>query len=454
MFFTTEFVVVYDAQGYEEAGGMMARGWADYLRHGPQREPLFPWLVALSMRWGQAWGMSYHYPLKFFGLLFLALTLVLTRRLMGLLEINRFIAYAAVLYLGFSPTMSTSCLRLWSEFAAYPWVVLAVIWTIEAWAYLEQENPAGFQGLRQAAGHGARVAAAFLGIMAVKAIAEGVLLFFLWPFYAGIFLHWRRKNRFKTKQFAVFCLSVVLVFEGVVCAYKAGNALLNGHFAFTNRGEWALYGNTARRMQPLTLGRLGAAAAYAVPLAPCAAWFGEPDCQYWSARHSDDIIDAKRAQLNAQGITGEAASHYYLGQSISMLLANPAQALLLMFIEAHKMFFWEPSLSFEVFPHWLEKIFYAPRFVEVLMTAAFLASWMGFWFALFLLCRRWRRGWASGPSAAAGWVWHFVFWYMALYSLYFVIDRYAFPIVPLYVALAAFMADAIRKVLRRCFPRR
>ena len=64
--------------------------------------------------------------------------MVFSYRLMRMLAISRWIAALFVLYMGFSPTMTNSSMRLWSEFAAYPWVVLAVIWTIKSWNFLDK----------------------------------------------------------------------------------------------------------------------------------------------------------------------------------------------------------------------------------------------------------------------------------------------------------------------------
>lgn len=449
LFFTSQFIVVYDSSGYEDAGKMIAhQGWAEFLRHGPQREPMFPWLIALSMRLGEWWGISYYYPLKMIGLLFLSLTMVFSYRLMRMLSISRWLACLFVFYLGISPTLSTSCLRLWSEFAVYPWVVLAVIWTINSWRLLAKVSDDRGGDLK-IAGHAVMVALMFLAVMSVKAITEGVLWAYLWPFYWRIFSYWRSRNFLKARQASVFCLTVLIIFEGAVCAYRACNYHYNGEFTFTNRGDWALYGNTARRMQPLTLKRLGAAVAFVPPMGICPPLFGDDDCNFWTARYSDDLIEQKRAELKARGISGDAAtSRYFIESSLKMILSNPPQAVLLMFIEAHEMFFWEPITSFEVYPDWLGKIFYSPMFINTMMSIVAFLSWTGCVFAFFYLCRCfWKTGLPHNEQdGALMWVFNFICWYMALYSLYFIVDRYSFPLASLYVVLIAFLTHQLIKV--------
>ena len=101
LFFTTQFIVVYDAAGYEDAGKMILHhGWAGYLSDGPPREPMFPSLIALSMRLGDWWGVSYYYPLKMIGLLCLFFTMVFSYRLMRMLSISWWIACFFVFYMG------------------------------------------------------------------------------------------------------------------------------------------------------------------------------------------------------------------------------------------------------------------------------------------------------------------------------------------------------------------
>ncbi len=441
LFFTTQFIVVYDSAGYEDAGRMIAhQGWAEFLRNGPQREPMFPWIIAVSMRLGEWWGISYYYPLKMIGLIFLFLTMVFSWRLMRMLEVSRWLACLFVLYLGLSPTMTTSSMRLWSEFAAYPWVVLAVIWTVKSWGFLQKASD-GRKAYLKTAGYAVMVALMFLGVMSSKAIIEGVLILFLWPFYWRIFSFWQCGNFIKARQAAVFCLAVLAIFEGAACAYRACNYHYNGQFAFTNRGDWALYGNTARRMEPLTLRHLGAAVAFVPPMGVCPSLFGYDDCNFWTARYSDDLIAQKNAELSAQGITKDAASRYFIFNSLKMILSNPPQAALLMFIEAHEMFFWEPITSFEVYPDWLGKIFYSPAFVYTMMPIVAFLSWSGCVFAFFYLCRLLGTSGlpGQGGDAALLWVFNFIFWYMALYSLYFILDRYSYPLVSLYLVLIAFL---------------
>ncbi|MDE2221762.1 MAG: hypothetical protein KGK03_01690 [Candidatus Omnitrophica bacterium] len=445
LFFVTQIVVVFDSTGYESAGRLIAQhGFAEFLREGPQREPMFACLIALSMHLGHWWGISYYYPLKMIGILFLFLTMVFSYQLMKLLSIRPWLAALTLLYMGLSPVMTNSSMRLWSEFAAYPWVVLAVLWTIKSWKALEDAAPEGREDFKMVR-HGALVALAFLLIMSVKAVAEGVILCYLWPFYGRIFSYWRQKNFIKARQAALFVLTALMIFEGAVVAYKWANYHYNRQFTFTTRGDYAFYGNTARRMQPLTAKSLGAAVTFVAGGNLCPSLFGQEACDFWSARHSDDIIGQKQKELAQKKLTADEASRYYIKNSIQIILSNPLQALLLMVVEAHKMFFWESAIAFVAYPDWLEKIFYNPSFIALTKNVMAFLSWSAMLFGLIYLCRPRRQEEDRGQREALLWVVNFLFWYMGMYSLFFILDRYSFPLISLYLVLVAFMVQKTLK---------
>ena len=445
LFFTTQIVVVFDSEGYESLGRMIYQnGWHEYFRTGPNREPLFPAIVALSMYLADLLKVHYFYTLKMIGVLFLFITTLVSYRLMKMLSIRTSIICLALFYLAVSPVMTNSSMRLWSEFAAYPWVVLAVLWSIKSWKALK-ETPPGNRGLIQMAGCGAMVAVMFLLIMFVKAVAEGVILFYLWPFYWQMVSSWRARDFVKLKGVIVFCVVALGVFEGVTMSYKWLNYQSNGLYAFTNRADYALYGYTARRIEPLTLNRLGAAIVQTPGMGGCTELFKEEDCLFWTARHSDDILEQKRTELQKQGITNQQASSYYIVTSLKLFLSNPLQVLGLIFIEAHKVFFWESSIGFVAYPDWLEQIFYSPKFSPTLRIVLAVLSWTASVWAIVQLNRRRSKKtiqWEESRETLF-WVTNFIFWFTAMYSIYFVEYRYVFPLVSLLMVLIAFMLDKL-----------
>ena len=437
LFFATKFVVVYDAEGFEQLGRIIAyHGWADFFKGGLQREPMFLWLVAVSMRLGDWWGCSYEYPLKLIGILYLFLTMLFSCRLMRMLSVRPFIAALIIFYIGISPVMTNSSMRLWSEFAVYPWVLLAVIWTIKSFKLLDGASQGRGEYFKISL-YAMMLAFIFMLIMSVKAVAEGILILYLWPFYWLIFSHWRSGSRPKSRQVAIFCLVVLLLFEGMVCMYKWCNYHYNGNFAFTNRGIWLVYGSAVRRTQPLTIDSLGAAVASVPGMGICSSNFSPQDCKFWSGPYVDGIWTQKLDDLARQGITGAKALNYFTINTVKLVFSHPLQVMFLMVIEAQKMFFWESSLDFVAYPDWLDRILHAVGFSYSLRSILAFLSWMACVFALYILCFRSRKLPLKdqGQRQALFWIINFVFWYVWMFSWVHILDRFSFPLISKLVSI-------------------
>jgi hypothetical protein len=443
LFFTTQIVIVFDSEGYESVGRMIyLQGWQEFFRSGPHREPFFFILIALSMWMGDIFNVSYFYPLKFFGLIFLFATMVISYRLMRMLGIHRLVAAAAVFYLGISPVMTNASLRLWSEFAVFPFVVLAVWWTVKSWQFLMRESSSKKE-IGETVLRGAGLGIIFLLIMSVKAVAEPILMAYLWPFYWQIFVTGRANDYLKMKHLIIFCLAVFLIFEGVLAGYKLINYQHNGQYEYTTRWDWALWGYAKRRAEPLTLKSLGAAVAFVPGTDLCIKTFGNESCEFWSARYSDDLDVSKSAELTAEGLNEAEKSKRFVRDSLKEMAATPLQQAGLMLIEAHKIFFWESSLAFVAYPDWIENIFYLSPWMNRLKYALAGLGWLASLFAIYYLCRRKTSVGIKEPTRKDTllFVVNFLFWYTAAYSLYFIVDRYSFPVISLLIVLIAFMVD-------------
>src|SRR5262245_4838131 len=67
LYFTTKMMVVFDSVGYENAGRLIfEKGWREYFVTGPEREPVYIFLIALSMKLGQIFGLHYQHFQKLF----------------------------------------------------------------------------------------------------------------------------------------------------------------------------------------------------------------------------------------------------------------------------------------------------------------------------------------------------------------------------------------------------
>jgi len=57
---TVHMAIVFDSINYVALGKMLyAHGWIDYFKTGPNREPLYPLLIALSMHIEHFTGLAY-----------------------------------------------------------------------------------------------------------------------------------------------------------------------------------------------------------------------------------------------------------------------------------------------------------------------------------------------------------------------------------------------------------
>ncbi|HLD69859.1 MAG TPA: hypothetical protein VJA17_03750, partial [Candidatus Omnitrophota bacterium] len=128
LLFFSNMIIVYDAGVFEDAGKMIyENGWIGFFKSGPRREPLYPFLVSLSMHAGEWLGISYHYLQKFIQIIFLFSTQLLLFKLLQELKANRTLSLVIILYFGFSPAIVNSAMSLYSEIASYPFVLL-IVW--------------------------------------------------------------------------------------------------------------------------------------------------------------------------------------------------------------------------------------------------------------------------------------------------------------------------------------
>jgi len=103
LFFTSDPIVVFDAIGYEQLGRMISQeGWIKFFETGPNREPLYPFLISISMRIADILSISYLEIQKLFQIMILLSAQILTLRLFKLLDISKKIIPFILLYIGFS----------------------------------------------------------------------------------------------------------------------------------------------------------------------------------------------------------------------------------------------------------------------------------------------------------------------------------------------------------------
>ncbi len=424
LFFASNMSISCDAVVYEELGKLLyQKGWRAYFLNGPNREPFYPWLVSLSMRIGDWIGVSYIYVQKIFQILILAVSQFIVYRFLILLNIRRVIIAGAVLYFGFSPSIVNTGFSLYSEIATYVFILGIIGSTYFLWKRTQEKK------FWNVLGWGICLGFCFTGVMFLKGITE-----FVFPLYflvlLGVFMHWRKKEKAAWKWTLPLIVAAV-IFYGVIGGYKWLNYRYNHSFAFTDRGSWALYGNTIRRMEPLTFKRFLVNLASVPGEKACRAFFPEEDCYFWSAQKSDSIGLPRNNELYAKGLTGNEVNKVLVLDSMKSALRNPFQYALLSATEAVKMLFWESTrIGFVQYPGWLERLF---TFGIVKNGIRLIVSGLTI-LAFFYL---WMRS-VGGMLLAIKW---FLTIYVVLHSVFFTIPRWALPLAPLYIIIIAYFFD-------------
>ncbi len=424
----TRPIMIYDAINYDGLGRVIMNQGMDAYFHSLNREPLFPYLVSRAMILAKTFGLGYHYYLKGILYVFLALTLIGIYRFARLLGAGRGVAGAGALYAGISPALLNSVLWLWSEAAALPLGIWGVYFSIRAW-----KAAMDFRGLGRVFFLSSLSAGCFVLLLFVKAAAGAIVMLYMGPFLlAGIFfLLFRGSGR------SAALLMIVFIILGSVHAtsewVKLANLRGNGNYALTSRVDYALYGNTVRRLEPLTPERISQAVLSVPRLGFCERVYGSA-CVFWSFPTSDRISFDAIADCNARGLSAEQRRSFFMKNSFSLMKQHPVQQGLLSALEGAKMLFWENRVYFVRYPDWMVRLYSTNALVYTLCFGwAFLS--------LAALCFAFTRRSAEFLLAAV-----FILVFIAAYSLFFIDIRYALPIAPLFIALTAGMAGRILRV--------
>ncbi len=426
----TRMVIVFDSVDYRDFGRMIQQHgfFPAYFENGPRNEPLYPLLMALSMQLEGVSGVAYTKIMASIGVLVLMLTQIMIYAVVRQLNIRTGICAAVLAYFAISPALNNSAFSLYSEIATYPFILGIVIASGGAWQAIKQNN------IKTALGYGGLLGILFTATTLVKAVFECICPAYLIIFF-GTALYALRQNKQKVLPCIICILAALALFYIPITGYKWLNLHYNGNFAITYRGSWALYGNTARRMQPLTVKRFLTALAYAPGQGVCESLFGEKECSFWSFSKSDEFGMAKASETSAA----------LIALSEEKALSNPPQYALLMTIEGLKMFFWESTqIGFVEYPPWLTRIYNTQVFKNALRLVVAMITLP----AVLWLWLRLRRPDVSPLLLSIGLLTILTIFF---YSFFFILTRYALPIAPLYwISIAVLISDNRRSFKPPC----
>ncbi len=440
--FVTEPILVHDAKGYQDLAQMIyQKGWKAYFISGPNREPIYPFFVSLCMRMGGE--DSYQTALKFFQFGFLLTALILTFVILAKCRIAPWIRIFAIAYLGVSPAFVNSALSIYSEIVTFIPILGIILLSTTAWSCF-QEDSSG-PSLK----YGLGLAVFFIAITLSKGIYEIIFPFFLVPFIVLAMDAFFAKNKKVFRNVTLFLLTSVLVYGVCIAGYKGLNKRYNGLFTLTDRGAWAMYGNTARRQEPLTLRRFLAGGAYNLfGEDDCAALIDRASCHFWDIRTSDDLAAQKNYEVSAKFPLAQRDVEF--AKLIrERILHNPLQYIVLTGFDWVHMFFWESTrIGFVAYPDWLDKIFDNAVFAKFLRFVVGLISLFSTVLCCFYLWRHKKIFWQADQRqsiflSTLFFLIYLIVCHVSFYSLFATVARFALPIAPLFVLVVACAAQIL-----------
>ena len=438
-------LMIYDSLAYQALGNdLLHHGCVWFFQTGPQREPLYPLTVAASMHLAKVFSTDDSWILKLMQIGFLVLTQVLALTILRRLKVNRWITGLAVFYIGISPALVNSTIWVYSEIAALPLVLTVVLAAAHAWHKIFSPDPWWAQAM-----HGFVLGISLFLAVCVKDIFEAVAPFFMLAFIA-LFMAARRKRLYPVAQRAlVVIMACAAAFYVPVTSYKTANKMLNGNFTFTDRGAWALYGMAAKRADPLKVSQIPPALAYIANPHFCYAVADKDSCDGWSYVRSDIYGMTRLHDIADQGVPKEKIYPLMVQQAFQKIAQHPLQYAFLSFLESLKMFFWETCRGGQAtYPDWLEHIYNARGVEPAFIVVSSLASMCAF---VYLLWYGWRhRQKLFHPSendaqALAGFMVLMLTAYAFAHSFFFVLQRYALPMAPLWVIAIAFWVNNVSR---------
>ncbi len=432
---TTQMVLVHDALGYESLGKLLYHhGWIEYFKTGPNREPLYPFMISCSMRIGNLLNISYQSVQIIFQLFFLFITQILTFRLLKQLKMSPFLIALLILYIGYSPALTNSALSLFSEIMTYPFLIGLITMTIHAWKACH--NKTNFLSTRMSDSlTGMCVALLFVATTMVKGAYEFIFLIYLSPFAYLFLKSLIRKNNPVFKRTGIFLLTTILTFNLFLISYKLLNKKYNGQYTLTDRSSYVLYNSASLRTEELSLKKFFSALAYIPGENYCTIFFDEETCAFWRTKNLESFSHSPEAKNIQEKILPQEQNNAFTIVTKKKIRQHPVRFSLLMSVDAIKLFFWESTkIGFVIYPKGLEKLFSNPILKDGLRLVISLCSLFSFCY-LSLFTLRNRKCLSSDDfTVACLFTLLIIIPHIGIYALCAAsISRHALPLAPLYL---------------------
>jgi hypothetical protein len=447
MALVTDFIIVNDSLGYESLAQLLdQKGVIAYFQAGLDRELLYPFFVSLGMRIARFFGVSYHPVVTVMHAAVLFLTQCLMFILLRHLKVNKWISVLTLIYFALSPSVVNSGLLLYSEILTYPFAILIIYFMsiclkkIMGSAYvLNKENlimlilTAGCLSL------------SFLAMTFVKAIFQLVASLCFTVFIYLLISSYLKRNRGVFIKTACVAVVFIFVYYGGTTAYKLTNKILNGNFAFTNRGPTILYGNAVRRTEKMDSNKVWASVDYAIGEDLCQARRGLELCQYWHFTTSDAMSYQGLKDFRAQNLSSHEIEKRFVRTSFERIVKHPFQYTFFSLIETIKMFFWELKITtYAVYPDGIDQIYAQRILIFWAMVGVPLVTLLGIVFLWMnaIKCEplKLHGSHAADPESITLFcLLIFLMSFFIAHAPFFLVPRYAFTLIPLYLIVFAVM---------------
>jgi len=441
LIFASQMQISWDAIDYEKLGlKLHEKGWRAYLVSGPQREPLYPFTISVSMALGEMLSISYQTVQKILQVAVLFITQILLLLTLNKLRINNAIKLAALIYFGFSPALVNSAFSLYSEIMALPFMLAAVLCGISSFKAIQTKS------IGSVVIYGICTAVIFILAAFTKGIFQYVFIFFLTPYlYAAIYAA-RKKSKIVLLKSGIYIVLTLTVFNSAIIAYKLVNQRINNNFEFTNRYAQGLFGCVARRADKLTFKKLLINLASVPGGGACRLFFTDAECRTCEYHRADYHARQTLSRLLENTPQSEVKAKT-LALTFKQARETPFQQILLIGFEALKMPFWESTqIGYVTYPAWLANLFNFRLFkdglrliVAILTYCSIISLAVGIFKKRNVLVASNSR--EDEIAIASLFILLIIASYASLYSIFLVITRYILPIAPLFIIIIAYFFD-------------
>jgi len=443
----SEMIIAHDAISYEHIGkSIFEKGVIEYFRSGPNREPLYPLLIAFSMRLSNILSISYQTIQIFIQVSILFITQYLMLNILNKLDIRAWIKACAILYAGISPALVNSAFSLYSEIAGYPFVLLIVIFTLKLWQNFQSPN----SKITTTLFYSTSLCLTFIAMTFVKGLFEYVFYLYICFFIFSLIKCKLQKHQKALTRNTIALTMLIIMFYSSLFVFKTFNKIYNGQFTLTDRGATVLYRCVSPKMEPLTAKKLLAAVATIPSWRFCYAIFDKETCSHWQVTLNDAYYAEEKNKHIPPNSTFEEENKILMSVSFKKILSNPLQFGLLTFIESCKLIFWEsPIMQYVYYP---ERIVQLYKFKPINLGLYIVMPLLTLISLLYGVCKIFIKRneiFQIENIQKPGIIIFFIFWlifsFICLQSLFFIVPRYIFNIVPLYLILISFWLNSVIK---------